>query len=689
MKKRLVLSVLFLALLGGGLQAQSPTTGKPDVRALSQRHRDWLEKDVVYIISARERAVFLRLANDRERDVFIEAFWRQRDPTPDTPVNEFKEEHAKRLAYVEEYFSRDTTRPGWMTDRGRIYILLGPPQDISKEEGQSYVYPTQVWSYAGRQEYGLPAYFDLIFFKRQGAGEFVLYSPAQDGPTSLLVNYRGDPTSTSAAYQQLRKFNPRLADVSLSLIPNEGLYQGQLSLASDLLITRIYSIPEKAVDSRYAEALLRYKDVIDVDYTANYIGSDSLTSVIRDPSGLFFVHYAIRPEKLSVLPHDGKFGVNFEINGILKDPEGRVIFQYDKAFPLDFDRASIENVQKTGILLEDAVPLAPGTYTFSLLLKNTISREFASFEKSLVIPGSFPEGCAISPLLLGYRVKRLPEGPRQVEPFRSGEIQISCRPGWTFGTGETLAVFFQAYTMATDLRRMGRLDYVIERQGQEVLRSETLLADLPSMDIVREFPLRDLTPDSYKLRVTVRDGQGRDVVTAQTDFEVSSLAEIPEPWAVAKVMPPADHPMYAYLVGGQLDKAGDLDGAAGLFAAAYKANPNMLDYALAYAGVLIRAKDYEKALGILVPFSNDTGKNQEALALLGACHQALGQYREAVLNYRSYLDKVGMKLEVLNSLGQCLYELGDHEGARTAWEKSLAIDPRQDRIRESVERLKK
>ena len=685
----LVVAVALLALAAAlAFPAWGQAPGKLRPKDLPARYRTWLEEEVVYIIGAKERDVFLRLSSDRERDLFIEAFWRQRDPTPGTPVNEFKDEHAKRIAYANEYFSRDTTRPGWMTDRGKVYIILGPPIDISRIEGQSFSYPAQIWSYAGRPEYGLPSHFEIVFFKRLGTGEYILYSPSEDGPASLLVNYQGDPTNVQAAYAQLRKFDARLADASLSLIPGEAPSLGQARLASDLMLARVLAMPEKSVDARYAEALLKYKDVIEVDYSANYIGSDSVVSVIRDPSGLFFVHYGIKPEKLSVLPHDGRFAVNFELNGIFKDAEGRTIFQYDKAFPLDFDRAALDEVQKTGVLIEDAVPLAPGAYAFSLLMKNTVSREFTSLEKKLVIPGAVPEACAISPLLLGYRAKALPASPRQVKPFRAGDTQISCRPGWTFGSGETLAVFFQVYALAADLRRTGRLEYVFEKQGREVLRREVPLAELPPLDVVREFPLRDLPPEAYRLRVAVRDGQGRALVTAEADFEVSPTAEIPEPLVAAKVMPPADHPMYAYLLGGQLEKAGDLAAAAPLLAKAYEANPNMLDYALAYAGVLVKAGDFVRAKGMLFPFANDTGKNQEALALLGRCHQALGEFREAVGAYKTYLERTGTRLDVLNDLAECHYRLGEVAAAAAAWRRSLEIDPKQTAVRRRLEGIK-
>jgi hypothetical protein len=98
---------------------------------LSQKYKDWL-KIVSYIILPQEKEIFLKLESDRDRDIFIEAFWKQRDPTPGTPENEFKEEHYRRFLYANEHFKRGTSREGWMTDMGRIYIILGPPNSIER-----------------------------------------------------------------------------------------------------------------------------------------------------------------------------------------------------------------------------------------------------------------------------------------------------------------------------------------------------------------------------------------------------------------------------------------------------------------------------------------------------------------------------------------------------------------------------
>ncbi|MCJ7498930.1 tetratricopeptide repeat protein, partial [bacterium] len=269
------------------------------------------------------------------------------------------------------------------------------------------------------------------------------------------------------------------------------------------------------------------------------------------------------------------------------------------------------------------------------------------------------------------------------------DVQISCQPGWTFAPRETLAVFFQIFGLPEEIRRTGGLAFVFERQGQDFLRHELPLKDLQSMDVVQEFPLQTFPPDYYKLRVTLLDAQSRATVSADADFEVSTLPDIPRPWVVAKVMPPADNAMYAYLVGGQLVKAGEFDAGGDLLAKAYHADPRMMEYAMAYAEWLAQKKEYARAKGILDPFSGVSDEKPEVLTLLGECSQALGQYQEAITFYREYLSRVGTNLNVLNSIGQCYYELGDHENARIAWERSLAIDPGQGRVRELLDKVKK
>lgn len=97
---------------------------------MSRTYWKWLNEDVRWIITPQEQADFQTLSTDQQRDDFIRAFWVRRDPTPGTPENEFKEEHYKRLAFANQHFAANV--PGWRTDRGRIYILYGPPDFIEE-----------------------------------------------------------------------------------------------------------------------------------------------------------------------------------------------------------------------------------------------------------------------------------------------------------------------------------------------------------------------------------------------------------------------------------------------------------------------------------------------------------------------------------------------------------------------------
>jgi len=123
--------VLLVSCLVGGPASAGQKAAKVK---LPEFYKKWLEEEVVYIIAPMERDVFLKLQTDRERDLFIEAFWKQREPTPGKAQNEFKIEHARRIAYANRYLGRDAPRPGWRTDRGRMYIILGEPGDIQRFE---------------------------------------------------------------------------------------------------------------------------------------------------------------------------------------------------------------------------------------------------------------------------------------------------------------------------------------------------------------------------------------------------------------------------------------------------------------------------------------------------------------------------------------------------------------------------
>jgi len=153
---------------------QSSTVAQPQTdRAEPSRHVRWLNQDVVYIITDEERAAFQKLTTEEEREKFIEQFWLRRDATPNTVENEFKEEHFRRIAYANERFRTASGRPGWQTDRGHMYIVYGPPDQIETHpSGSVDMPPFEIWRY--RHIEGIGDNLSVTFIDKTGTGDYHL-----------------------------------------------------------------------------------------------------------------------------------------------------------------------------------------------------------------------------------------------------------------------------------------------------------------------------------------------------------------------------------------------------------------------------------------------------------------------------------------------------------------------------------
>jgi len=662
--------------------------GDRDKAKLPEKYKAWIEGEAGYIITPKEKDVFSQLETDRERDLFIEAFWKQRDPTPGTPRNEFKEEHYRRLNYANEYFGRGTPKPGWKTDQGRIYIILGPPMNIERFENVMNVNPTQIWSYLGDPKYGLPTGFNIVFFKREGVGEYILYSPSDHGPQSLIANYMGDSMNVQGAYQRLSKLEPNLARQSLSLIPGERPISGSVSLASNSLLTSVFSYPQKRVEDLYAEALLKYKDFVEVEYTANYISSDSMVSVIKHDSGFFLVHYSIEPKKLSVDFFNDKYNAFFELDGRISDFAGKTIFQYNKQIPLSLSEGELQEFEGKSFSLQDMFPLIPGHYKFNLLIKNTVSKEFTSCESDIIIPQEV-SGPQMSSLILGYRLEKSTGESRDIVPFKVGKNQILCQSRRTFAKNEPLFIHFQILGLHEDLKSQGVIRFIFLKEGQESLSKTKKISEYQTeKDFIEEQSLDDFAPGYYTLRVSVLDKDGEEILFESEDFEITYAADLPRPFVISHIMPSSRLEEYDYNIGIQFLNTGKTEEALAFLEKAYHKNPSRLNYALGLSQVLFINGEYQKVREMLAPFLNTPDESEGVLYLLGKATHVQGQFQEALSLYEKYLSRFGMNLEILNLMGTCHYKLGNIKEALKIWEKSLEINPEQSDIKNVVDSIK-
>jgi len=677
----LFLAVIFLLPVLGNTQKKSP-------KDLPENHRAWLEEEVVYIITPKEKDVFLQLQTDREREMFIEAFWKQRDPYPNTPENEFKEEHSRRISYANHTFGREAPGPGWRTARGKIYITLGEPNTIERFENYSEIYPTIIWFYNGMSEYGLPNAFNVVFFKRSGIGEYELYSPIKFGPQRLLIHFKGDPMDYMSAYRELIGIEPTVAGISLSLLPSEAQYRSSPSLASELLISQmIPTAPHKKVKDAYAEKLLKYKDFIEVDYSTNYIDSDAMVRVIQDKSGMFFVHYLIEPSKFSIERVGDQYYSNFEVNGKVSDLEGKTIYQYERRVPIKLNQNQLDNIRAKLFSFQDLFPLVEGNYKFDVLMRNTISKEFTSFEVSFYIPEA--SSLIMSDLTLANRIVEDSKYKGKNKPLLIGGTQLVPSPRNDFSKNETLYLFFQIFGLTEELSAQGTLEYLLFKEEEKIHSFSKKIADYPDKTyFLEEFPLTNYSPALYKIRVALHDDNNKEVLFSQSHFYISLQPTVPRPWVLSFPMPSSDDPLYANILGLQYQNKGKLQKALALLEEAFRKQPQSAKYGLDFARILFAEKEYQKVKEIALPFLKEW-KKYEFLSVLGKSCQALGEYAEAIAYYKDYLTRFGTNIQILNSTGECYYRLGNVEEALIAWEKSLEISPNQEDLKKTVESIKR
>jgi len=684
MKKNYILFFILIICLISPIQTLSKQVS---VKELPPKFRKWLEEEVLYIISRTEKEVFLQLQTDRERALFIEAFWQHKDPTLGTLKNEFKEEHYQRLNYANRYFGRGVPKPGWMTDRGRMYVLLGEPRTIDRITGETEIYNTEIWFYQGLTRFGLPAGFNLVFFQKDGFGEYVLYSPTVNGPQALMTSYFGDQADYLEAFQALKKINPTLARTSLSLIPGEEARFGRPSLASDILIQQVYNVPQKQFKDRYAEKFLLYKDIVEVEYTANYIENDSLVRVIKETSGTYFVHYVVELMKFSVHFYENKYATNLKINGKVTDLNENNIYQYEGSIPVEFNETQLSNISHKPFDLYDMFPLLPGNYRLSILVKNEVSKEFTSLERDISIPDD--KALRMSALILGYQTEPVSPESNKPKPFKIGLNQILCQPKKIFLPQDELILGFQIAGLSSELEQRGVLRFEFLKDNEPLSSWTKQLSKYEEkLNFKEEFSLQEFSPGYYQIKVSLWDSD-QEVLSEKENFEITSASGFPRPWIYSRTLLPPGDPVYAFILGGQHFKKGEIEKARIQLEKAYHQRPNSLNFALNLARVYFHLGEYERIKEILLSFSESAEPNYDVYLLLGMSYKALGEFSKAISLYDKAISHFGININLLNSLGECYYRLGELSEALAAWEKSLEINPDQPEIKEKVRVIKK
>jgi GWxTD domain-containing protein len=668
-------------------------TQKVKEKDLAQKHQEWL-KLTRYIILPAEKEVFMELTNDRDRDIFIQTFWKQRDPTQGTPQNEYKDEHVQRFRYATEYFRRGTTRAGWMTDMGRMYIILGPPISIEKFEGIPGIYPSQVWSYYGDKKKGLPTHFNLVFFQRSGAGEFKLHNSLADGPASIIIDKRGlDLNNHLQLYQKIKQLAPTLAGPSISMIPGQYPAGYRPSLRDNLILSDIIESPKKDVSSTYATHFLNYKGTVSTEYLINYVESITGVEIIQDPIlNIDFVHFSISPERVSIdyfEPNDQYF-CNFKLSVSLRKEEN-IIFQYSKDFPFYFPPENIERIRGSGIAIQDSFPMIEGEYTLTILVQNSVGKEFSVSEKEIFVAKRSDTPEIIGPIL-GYRLQDY--SSHLNVPFRLMGKKLLVDPKNTFSLTEDVAIFFNIKNVTKHLWEDGKVEIYINglRPKEPVKRSYILdLKNYPfheTLGLTYSIPAKELSPDYYEMKLVLKD-RDSTVVEKKSNFIISPQEVVAHPLTLAKSFPLSNNYLYFYSIAYQYDKVTMPEKAENFYKLAYESNPDFKGGLVEYAQFLLKVRKFAESMRLIEDIRDNEEFRFQYYLLKGKAYLGMENYSEAIINFLEGNKIYNSDTSLLNSLGFCYYKTGETEKALDVLKASLSLNPEQKGIKALIAEIEK
>ena len=726
MKK--VFVILFLLFAPAGLifaaatATQKHSTAEDKGTPLTAGQKQWLEEDVDAIISDYERHAFLSLKTNEEREKFIEGFWDDRDPTPGTKRNEFREEYEIRLKYVKENFNREGTIAPWKTERGRVWLALGKPQFRKRFPEEQYVLPIEFWQYRAVRDYGLPESFYVVFYQPNSIGAWRLYSPASDGPEALVKNLagledaaggggrnkKGKPQAftSNLPYEVLNKIDPELASASFSLIPTEGQYSGGISgtaiASSEVVIGKLENARNYHSEKReYVERILQGRPKVEVYYS---LGPQDVKSDIywfQAPNGWFLVDYAVQfaPEKFQMGQYEDEIYTSLTFDGTIQTAKGNVVVESIngsneiKLNPQQFEKIRYSPFQYQGRRL-----IVPGDYKLSLIVRNNLTKAVVPVVEDLNIP-NFDTAAApyFTRLLLVQSSEQVPPTARGVKPFQFGNLVLEPLVDRRYPTNGTITFFYQLFfpekslpLTASDLT----IEYETFQSGASVAKSSFPLSqkfNQPALvaGAISIYDSLKLTGAGFgPARIVARVRKG-DKILAESEpsvFQIEATGA-QTPWRLISGIPAFDSPFHKYLLAQQYIRLKQTDKANEILQAVTTEAPDNLEARLELMKLALQSKDYDKVL----QYAHDTEiqypKNKDLLWILGWTYYGKNQYDDAVRFFERGRMEEPDNIQILNILADVYQRLSKYDKSLEMIDKSLTLNPKQPELIQLKERL--
>lgn len=711
----LVASLASAPFANGATPPQRPSRAslaeftKVELKSLAEKYQDFYD-EVKVIITPEEEEVFFRLGSDFQRDEFLTHFWRVRDPSPGTPTNEYKDEYDRRLEHVEKHFGRGTPRKGRQTDRGRMYLLLGEPMNIKSFPWTQQAYPAEMWWFHASPRLGIPPFFYLVFFKRNGVGEFRLYSPLVDTPTALL-NPAGMQTMRSlqsgengrmaqmdgeigAAYDVLLGVDAELAQVSLSLIPGDyGGQAGYGSMRSQMMMGDIESIPETIMPTAsWSYPILT--GIVEADVRFESLPMRARAIALLDPSGIPFVHYGLLTEggRLNLNKYEDSYYITFEVAGTLVDKQNRIVTSIkgadganSKVLQANLDQQEAARMRGAELMYLDRLPVVAGDYRFELVLENNVSREYGHEEFDLRVPQAWPEMVRSSPPLLAWEVYEDPQYDPYVEhyPFQVERFSIIPALDHRFGPNGGINIFQQVYLPRGFQGELSAVYRLLDNGDPVAEHSEAIdpaRADRNgTINLMANFSLEGVPGGEYDLFIDI-DGDDHGGVMLEVTVDLA-LSQDDIPHLHMNIGPPPTDPSFAFDRARQFRTIGQVDNAIETLASAVERvdDDQMITLQIE---LMMEAQRYDEVEQLLRPLQIERPNDTDILMALAAVSSQKGKNYEAIRYYeRIRLVTNEENPAVLNPLASAYFGNGNLVKARQMLELSLEVDPDQPAVR--------
>jgi GWxTD domain-containing protein len=501
-------------------------------RELESPYRRWLDEDVAYIITEEERAAFKRLSTDEERENFIEQFWLRRDPTPDTVENEFKEEHYRRIAYANERFASGI--PGWKTDRGRIYITFGPPDEIeSHPSGGTYerpfdegggvtsTYPFEIWRY--RWIEGIGTDILIEFVDKSMSGEYRMTMDPSEKDALLMV-----PNAGLTLIEEMG-----LASKEDRFSRTDGT---RLGIGDQPLSARLnqFNRLEQYVKLQKPPAV-KFRDLeaaVNSRITYNILPMLTRVDYIRLTDSSILASFTLQFERkdLQFQLKDGMQRATVNIYGRITNMARRPIQWFEDTVSIECLPEALPEMIKGVSVYNKTIPLPPGMYRLNIVAKDVVGGNMVNYETALHVPRYDEESLGASTLILADVLEKVPTRSIGTGQFVIGASKVRPRVGETFRRGEKMGIYAQFYNFAADestQKPNGVIEYEIIEQGtnRKVLEFSEEVSSIEGasanqVTVEKLLPLQNMEPGKYTLKMTARDRIRNQTVTTTGNFTV-------------------------------------------------------------------------------------------------------------------------------------------------------------------------